>query len=42
MIGYIVAFGLGVVFSIAGFAWLNRNKPEAVDKVEGQVRDFKK
>lgn len=40
--GFIVASIILLVAGIAGFIWLNRNKPEALDKAEDFIRGFKK
>jgi hypothetical protein len=37
-----LSYGAGVFSAALGFIWLNRNKPELVDKGESAVRDFKK
>ena len=39
---FIIGGIIGVVVVVAAFIWLNRNKPDIVDKGEQEIRDFKK
>lgn len=38
---FIIGVIVGVVLTAAGFIWLNRNKPEQLDKAEDAARKYK-
>lgn len=39
---YLIVAAIGVALAVGAFVWVNRNKPEELDKVEEKVRAFKK
>lgn len=38
----IICFALGGIAATGLFVWLNRNKPDQLDRAEGVVRGFRK
>lgn len=38
----LVVLGLAAIAVVVGFIWINRNKPDELDKVEEKIRSFRK